>query len=351
MSADNEEEDMTPEEREEWLKDHGVIIEAPGAATSPSTSAIIHQLRGDDVSNEIDGVQLALVPHDISQPIRSVRLPPGLTRPGTGDAAVEFVKPYFASNKSSIDASLLNDQAQKQFAGGNLQGLDTSKISIESMNAVAAQGSVETFPLVHPAESNKYQGVYVYLDEVGLLKKLPTNTRAAEIAASCGYNPPPSFYGDVFIGRVVTRPAMKNIDFVVGKDTDRGAEWMKRAVSENVAWQQEMNKVTGQAGQSQPSVVGSEGNAVQEFDFSWTQDEEEVEIVVEIDSDIDKRAVKVTFLPNSVKVEHKGEDALNVKLYDKIDVDGCTWTLDGKTKLVLTLEKGKSGAMWPRIKE
>jgi hypothetical protein len=163
MSTDNDEDNMTPEEREEWLKQHGITIERPqdrkAAAAATSTNApILHQLRGLDVSNEIDGVELALIPHDTSKTIRSVRLPPGLIRPGTGDAAVEFVRPYFASNKASIDASLLNDQARKQFAGGDLQGLDTSKVSVESMNAVAAQGSVEVSGCLslHVSDTGRY---------------------------------------------------------------------------------------------------------------------------------------------------------------------------------------------------
>ncbi len=126
---------------------------------------------------------------------------------------------------------------------------------------------------------------------------------------------------------------------------------MKRAVSENLAWQQEMNKVTGKDGETQPTAAGTEGKVAQESDFSWTQDEEEIEIGVEFDEDIDKKAVKISFFPKSVLVTYKGEEALNLKLYDKVDVDGCTWTLDGKTCLVLTLEKVKGGVMWPRIKE
>jgi hypothetical protein len=71
------------------------------------------------------------------------------------------------------------------------------------MNSVAAQGSVETFCLVHPADTNNYIGVYIYLDELGLLKKLQVNDRATAIAAACGYTPPPIFYGDVFWGRQI----------------------------------------------------------------------------------------------------------------------------------------------------
>jgi CS domain len=50
-------------------------------------------------------------------------------------------------------------------------------------------------------------------------------------------------------------------------------------------------------------------------------------------------------------VKYKGKEYVSIKLYDAIDVDGCTWTLDGKTKLVVTCEKAGGGGIWPRIKE
>ena len=351
-AEEHDDDDMTPEEREAWLKSHGITIETPEdrkAAASGGVPPIILQLQGDDISEEIDGVELAFVPADTSKPIRPVKLPPGLLQPGTGDAAVDFVKPYFATNAASVDAELLKEQASKQFAGGNMEGMDFSKLTTGAMNAVASQGSVETFPLVRPADTNKYRGVYVYLDEVGLLKRLPTNPRATAIAESCGFNPPPTFHGDVFLGRCATRPMMANVDFVVGRDTDRGAEWMQRAISENLAWQQEMNKIQGKS-ETQPPAAGTEGKAVQETGFSFTQDDEEVEVTVQFDDDIDKKEIKVKFLPKSVAVVYQGEEALNLDLFDKVDVDGCNWQLDGKTNLVLTMEKAQPGVMWPRIK-
>ena len=143
----DDEDDMTPEEREAWLKAHGIQIETVEdrkAAASGAVAPVVLQLQGADVSEDIDGVELAFVPADASKPIRSVKLPPGLLEPGSGDAATNFVKPYFASNTASVDAALLKDQASKQFAGGDLKGLDLSKLTTGALNNVAAQGSVET---------------------------------------------------------------------------------------------------------------------------------------------------------------------------------------------------------------
>jgi hypothetical protein len=201
--------------------------------------------------------------------------------------------------------------------------------------------------------------VYIYLDEVGMLKKLPSNKRASQIGGACGYNPPPIFYGDIFVGRTRTKPKMVNVDFEVGIDTVGNAEWMKRAVSENLAWQQGMNAATGRnADQVQPAHAGTDGAVAEESNFSWTQDEEEIELTVPIiitteaaaGSIVNKKKIKVIYKPKVVTVSYQGEEIVRVSLYESVDVDGCTWTLNNdKTRLIITCEKQDPGKIWPRI--
>jgi hypothetical protein len=390
MADEEKDEDMTLEQREQWLRDRGVLIENPredarnaalhqrqhdredGAVRPPtiveqirmmristtesssSSSSSSSQQEQQDKPAELGSIQFVWIPQDTTQPLKTLRLPAALAQE-SGDSLPNYVKSFFADSKS-IDASLLQQQATKHFAGGQLKDLASTNISTAAMNSVAAQGTVETFPLVHPADTNHYTGVYIYLDEVGLLKKLPANARASQMAAACGYHPAPNFYGDVFVGRVATRPTMTNIDFIVGRDTDRSAEWMVRAVSENVAWQQGYNEATGNVGATQPSHVGTEGVAAKEDRFTWTQEDDELEICIPLVDDnegsaIDKSKLKVLFHPRSIVVKYNGKEYVSIQLYDAIDVDGCTWTLDGKTKLVVTCEKAGGGGIWPRIKE
>ena len=73
----------------------------------------------------------------------------------------------------------------------------------------------------------------------------------------------------------------------------------------------------------------------------------------EVDDDgdeaaVNKRLIKVSFLPQKVVVKYNNECKVEVELYSKIDVDGCTWTLDKKT-LVITCEKPRDGEIWPRL--
>ncbi|OEU11452.1 hypothetical protein FRACYDRAFT_276823 [Fragilariopsis cylindrus CCMP1102] len=304
--------------------------------------------------------------------MKTVKLPVTFTNDhGTrsGDLITTFVKPYFADRRS-VDANILQQTATKHFSsGGTIQGvggtdgggIDMSKISPSAMNAVAAEGSVETFPLVHPAETNEYTGVYIYLDEVGMLKKLPSNKRASQIGGSCGYNPPPIFYGDIFVGRTQTKPKMINVDFEAGIDTAGNAEWMKRAVSENLAWQQGMNAATGRKDQVQPAHAGTDGAVAEESNFTWTQDEEEIELTVPIITTevaagssivINKKEIQVIYKPKVVTVSYQGDEIVRVSLYDSVDVDGCTWTLNTDktiTRLIITCEKQDPGKIWPRI--
>lgn len=354
-SEENQDDDMTLKEREEWLKARGVQIENPGDSKKPQGKSVLEQLAGLDMndrsSDQGASIPFVLCPSDDTKPLQTLYLPASVAAEEPGDALPNYVKKYFASDRNTIDASMLKEQATKHFAGGDMAQLAEAKLSPAAMNAVAAQGSVETFPLVHPADTNKFQGVYIYLDEVGMLKKLPSNLRASKIAEACGYSPAPNFYGDVFIGRVQTKPKMDNIGFVAGVDTDRGAAWMQRAVSENLAWQQEMNQVTGQMGRTQPAQIGTDGQAAVEDAFEWTQDEDELEVVLTNESGAwDKKGIKVVFLARSIKIKYQGEDKVAIPLYGSIDVDGCTWTLDGTSKLVITCEKANSGEMWPRIK-
>ncbi|KAL3937392.1 MAG: hypothetical protein SGBAC_007503 [Bacillariaceae sp.] len=357
---------MTPREREQWLRERGVEIESPETATNESSSImvssnILDQMAGIGLEED-SNVSFVCVPQDVSKDIFGLRLPASLVAKESagvhgGDLIPKYIKPYFAADRQSVDAALLQEQATKHFAGGNLSGLVESNISAASMNAAAAMGSVETFPLVHPADTNGYHGVYIYLDEVGMLKKLPNNNRATQIAATCGFYPPPNFYGDIFIGRVCSKPTLQNVSFDV-QDTNRESQWMQRATSENLVWQQELNKVTNKSpAERQPAAVGTEGNTAKESNFSWTQDEEEVEVSVPLPlesssssslSPVNKKLVKVTFLNQKVKVKYGKQDVLDVSLYAAIDVDGCTWTIDG-SKIVITCEKVDAGTLWPRI--
>ena len=65
---------------------------------------------------------------------------------------------------------------------------------------------------------------------------------------------------------------------------------------------------------------------------------------------LEKSKIKVTFLSKQINIKYDGKDHLQIQLYSGIDVDGCTWTIDGRTNLVISCEKANGGGeLWPRI--
>ena len=63
---------------------------------------------------------------------------------------------------------------------------------------------------------------------------------------------------------------------------------------------------------------------------------------------VSKSGIRVAFRMQTISVTYNGEPALDLKLYSKLDVDGCTWTLD-KENLVVAGEKASDGEIWPRL--
>lgn len=393
--------DMTPNERERWLRDRGVEVETPedrrqaasilSGATGGRPWTISEQVRrlslgaGAGVNDaapgsDEEGIKFVYLPHDTSRPMSTIVLPRRLVEAlgPSGDIIPTYVKSFFADGRS-IDETLFKDQAGKQnliggdigeFAaaaakdkgGGASTAKPSGKLTSAALTSATADGSVETFPLVRPSSTNRNEGVYIYLDEVGLLKHLPNNQRASTLAQQCGFHPAPNFYGDVFVGRVSSKNFLHNVDIAKEDITDTTKEWMKRAPQENVAWQHAINEATGRQGETQPNHLGTEGVAVEvEKDdaeegcsFVWIQNDEEVEITILLSKKmgegekVKKGLVKVAFAQQKVTAKYDGKTILEVKLYSRLEVDGCVWTLD-KNNLVVTCEKASEGEMWPRL--
>jgi hypothetical protein len=303
-------------------------------------------MRQADDTTDQDEISYVLVPADTSKPLQELYFRP---QSGTnGDLLVDHLKPAFRGKSSQVDLSLLQQQGAQTLLGS---GDGPSKVSDESLQKVAAEANIETFSLCQPNPKNKFTSVHIYLDEIGLLKRLPLNRRASDYASKAGFNPPPQFYGDVFMGRVQKKPFVKNISLLLGPDTAPDALWLRSATAENLEFQMEMNRITGR-NDTQPDKVG-DGKSKQEDGYSWTQTEEELEVTVALPKDAVSKDVKVKFLPQMIELSCKKEILLAIRLFEKVDIDGCTWTVD-KSKddlsIVVSMEKVEQ-AFWPRIKD
>lgn len=294
---------------------------------------------------QLDEVSFVLVPADTAKPLQELKFRPQ-GKPGV-DELIEYIKPLFTAKSDQVDITLLQQHATQTLTASG----ETPAISTETLQQVAAEANVEVFSLVHPTESNNYTGIYIYLDEVGMLKRLPLNARATQYAQIAGYNPPPQFFGDVVLARIQRFRQQRNyLNFAVGEDTAFDAPWLRQAVNDNLEYQTQMNRMTGR-NDTQPAVAGTEGTKM-ENGYEWTQTEDELEVVVTIPSDATSKDVKVKFKPQALIVQCR-DTTVSVNLFERVEVDGCTWTLDSKgdrKAIIITMEKVEQ-ALWPRIQD
>lgn len=326
----------------------GVFVSTAEERRAGRVQQAMQQAESD---SEKDVIAYVLVPADTTRPLQELTLEKQQQTVSAGDLLVEHLKPAFAktsNNHFQVDISLLQKQAQETLVGSS--GAPTT-VSDEALRQVASEASVETFTLVHPTPSNQFTGINIYLDEVGMLKRLPINTRASQYAERAGFNPPPTFYGDVFLGRICHKPVVKNVTFCLGIDTAMDAPWLQSATTENLEYQMEKNKITGQQNERQPAIAGSDGKAKQENGFSWTQTEEELEVCVPLSNveNVQSKEVQVKFRPQSLQVQYQKKDLVSFTFFERIDVDSGTWTIDRSSgQLIITMEKMEQ-AFWPRI--
>ncbi len=89
--------------------------------------------------------------------------------------------------------------------------------------------------------------------------------------------------------------------------------------------------------------------------YSWLQNKEEVEITASLKKQraaeggggrVEKSSVKVAFQPRKITVKCNGTPILEAELYNRLDIDGCTWMLDGYS-LVIMCKKVSGGEIWP----
>ncbi|GKZ00249.1 hypothetical protein MPSEU_000977800 [Mayamaea pseudoterrestris] len=343
-----DEKDMSPDERMEWLRNRGIEIVTPPERKLGSVAAA---MRDADQLSDSSLIHYVYVPSDTSKPIEERSFSTSLATSSAKDPLLEHVKPLFATGSDRVDVTLLEQQGSPaNLLASSSSGAAMPHVSHETLQQVAKEGHVETFTLVHPTPSNNMTSVLVYLDEVGMLKRLPLNKRATEFATRAGYNPPPQFYGDVVLGRmhyVRNGGGRKQPVDLKLADARLDAEWLLHAVMQNIEHQQQFNEATGTK-QEQPAVKGTDGAAAVERDYIWTQSEEELEVRVALNaaaSPISKKDVQIRFAPQTLQVFKP--KTVHIALFERVDVDSCTWTIE-KNEIVISMEK-QEAALWPRI--
>jgi len=395
MSENEEEREQTMEERERWLRARGVEIETCEDRLREEMERKRAPLKvgneenrgreGDD-DDESQGVDngrddrcrwlvCVRIPCDANEAFEEVKLKVAIER--HGDVFPDLGKPFFVGG-GLIDVNMAQDAAMKQLGAEFAQKSSNLGVALQKETAM---GSTETFALVRPSEKNGRRGVYIYLDEVGLLKGKPRNDRASSLASSAGFSSV-SFHGDVFVGAVKTEPQpMRSVDFYL-HEMDSSAKWLKLAPMENAEYslsmkelENAMNTKNG-AGMQRINMGGGTNDIDGDGQmpsgdgegYRWEQTEDEVEISVYVPENVTAKEIKVGFNADSICVKNKQTNAEIIKienLFKKIRPDECTWTI-GKTQtstrtldddtgyvkcVVLSLAKITEGESWPDLQK
>ena len=343
--------DAPIEDTAAWLRARGVEIET--AEDRARMRAEATRARGDDetvIEREprTRTVTFVKIPCDDAEPFEEMSVTLGESQ--AGDALPERLRARFAGG-GEVDADKARAEAVRALGD---RGVGISK---EAIVRETAGGSTETFALVRPSETNGWRGVYLYLDEVGMLKGLPPNRRAEGLSRECGFDGV-NFYGDMYIGRVQTKPEpMRNVDFEL-RDLDSSAAWMRAATMENVEYSKglkdleaAMNKngglekinMTGDDGVAK-SGNGMPGGAGD--NYRWSQTEDEVEVDVDVPPGTTSKTVRVLFQPNRFILKVADQVICDVDdLHLPVRPDECTWTM-GADEVSVSLAKRDESRVW-----
>lgn len=249
-----------------------------------------------------------------------------------------------------------------------LAKFNETDLSATAMNLATSQGSVETFVVVHPADTNRYQGVYMYLDVSWFTEKKP----------SIRIHVPQRWLPHVVIP-TLTLTAMCSVGRCPNQTESNPQRWFwsryryqqRRSMDEtsrtrkfimasSIVYQYHVN-TTSNATAVWDGIIrdGSELRRRNRLymDSRWRRNwDNRISSGNTIHATWRRQYLSTKswygfrFQIQSLTVRYNSVDIVRIRLYSCIDVDGCTWTIDNKTNsIVVTCEKMDSGKMWPRI--
>lgn len=199
--------------------------------------------------------------------------------------------------------------------------------SAATLTKLSANGACEAYPLDRADAHNSYTDVKLYIDEVGALRGRGRNKRAEALAASAGLAGL-SIHGDAYVGR--SRPGRGNLDFTMA-ELSPSSNWC-------VAAHRAHASAAAAAGHSDSEVlVGGSGAG-----YAWSQTDQEVEVRVAgaPEGKAGPKRVRVGYgSGNALEVTVDGKTLVSLRpLFDRVDTDGCVWTLEG-SDVVVSMEK------------
>jgi len=137
-----------------------------------------------------------------------------------------------SAQKAQLIAKLRQDSLKQRAAqDGDANGgvADFEHVDESILDMATGMQLVETVPLLMANAGTEYEGISMYVDDSGLIKQLPVNMRATQIAHSVGNYA--EVRGDAFVARTVDHEAadiFRRLDFSPA-DLSSSASWMTRA--------------------------------------------------------------------------------------------------------------------------
>eukprot|EP00746_Dinoflagellata_sp_MGD_P027448 gnl/MRDRNA2_/MRDRNA2_16480_c0_seq1.p1 gnl/MRDRNA2_/MRDRNA2_16480_c0~~gnl/MRDRNA2_/MRDRNA2_16480_c0_seq1.p1 ORF type:complete len:430 (+),score=67.08 gnl/MRDRNA2_/MRDRNA2_16480_c0_seq1:154-1443(+) len=236
------------------------------------------------------------------------------------------------------------------FAAGDLDPQAVKQANVMAMSQQKLTPNV-TLPTLTEEVIRNYGGsaekitlsraVTMYIDEIGTMKRLPPNSRAAALASRCGYGEGLPLHGDVFVGRI-DKDTKQNVDFTFD-DMAWDAPWINRAVAENMEDQEGKSiQKTGKTAQ-ELATAGGDGDG-----YTWRQTKDAVDIVV-VNLPPGTRGKDLTVKFETEKVTVVSEDySLVLDLFAAVRPDQSIWSImDGEMEL--SLAKSMPGETWPGL--
>lgn len=339
MSADETTQENQAD-RVAWLRERGVQIEfAKGDPDAVEEGKAAAKPGGRPVT-------IIKIPCNDAEPYEECTLHVSESVRPT-DELMDLLKVRFAGNSTTtIDQEKLRE-ATKSLLHNNPQAANLTVSQDALAQMLQGEGHVEAFPLTRPSKENNWMSVSFYLDEVGQLKHLSNNARAAAIARYCGFENV-ALAGDMYIARTRKQEGKGGIrtESFSLSEVDSSSPWMcaaevanyARGVSSGrVAYPQEEQVATPEQDPSKP--------------YSWSQNDEEVEVQLRLEAGkgkIAKKEMDITIGPASLTVAEKsGAVLMDIALHARIRPDDSTWTISGDS-IEFTLEKVNESA-WKQL--
>ena len=244
-----------------------------------------------------------------------------------GDVLKSYLAPRFADDGDLDEATV--ERETRGVAANMVAQAEFQQPSVETIKKLGRQGQVEAYPLARGQTS-----VQLYLDEIGVLRQRPRNTKAEHIAAEVAGLTGLSICGDVYVGRTsIVDGKLRNVAFSIF-DLDPGQPWARQARLEH----HELHAAN--------TTEMKKGN---HESYSWTQNDDDLEISVVVPSEflalgpITKKRVTLKFPHGGIGL-HLAIDTMPIlsfpKLFDKVIPDDASWCLDdSKSSIILSIDK------------